>query len=308
MKEEGGNMELRVLKYFLMAAREENITKAAQLLHVTQPTLSRQLMQLEKELNVKLFERSRQRIILTEDGMLLKRRAQEIITLAEKTEREFVRREGELIGEISIGSGELKGSRFIAEAVAAFREKHPLVQFRIYSGDSDNIKEQIERGLLDFGLLMEPVDIGKYEFIRIPVQEEWGILVHESSPLARKESIRPEDIVHVPLLLGQRDLVHQRVRNWFGSLSEEMNVAASGNLQYNMAMLVRSQAGIAVTIRLDCEYDEVRFIPLAPPLYNNTMLVWKKVQPFSPAATAFVEFFERYVKNYRREEKVERKD
>ena len=197
-------MELRVLKYFLMAAREENITKAAQLLHVTQPTLSRQLMQLEEELGVKLFERSRHRIILTEDGMLLKRRAQEIVSLAEKTEREFVRREGELMGEISIGSGELKSSRFLSQVVAAFHEKHPLVQFEIFSGDSDNIKERMERGLLDLGILLEPVDISKYEFIQIPVKEEWGVLVPDDSPLAGKESVRPEDLVSYPLLFGQR--------------------------------------------------------------------------------------------------------
>lgn len=288
-------MELRVLKYFLMAAREENITKAAHLLHVTQPTLSRQLMQLEKELGVKLFERSRHRIILTEDGMLLKRRAQEIITLAEKTEREFVRREGEMIGEVSIGSGELKSSRFLGEAVAAFQKKHPLVQFRVFSGDSDNIKEQIEQGLLDLGLLMEPVDISKYEFIQIPVKEEWGILVHEDYPLARKERVRPEDLISCPLLIGQRELVHQQVRNWFGSLSEEMHMAANGNLQYNMAMMVRSQVGTAVTIRLDCQYDHVCFVPLSPALESNTVLVWKKVQPFSPAVTAFIEFFQKFV-------------
>lgn len=291
-------MELRVLKYFLMAAREENITKAAHLLHVTQPTLSRQLMQLEEELGVKLFERSRHRIILTEDGMLLKRRAQEIITLAEKTEREFVRREGEMVGEVSIGSGELKSSRFLGEAVAAFQKKHPMVQFRIYSGDSDNIKEQIEQGLLDLGLLMEPVDISKYEFIQIPVKEEWGILVHEDSPLARKESVKPENLISCSLLIGQRELVHQQVRNWFGSLSEEMNMVANGNLQYNMAMMVRSQAGVAVTIKLDCQYDHVRFVPLSPPLESNTVLVWKKIQPFSPAVTAFIEFFQRFVENY----------
>ena len=291
-------MDLRVLKYFLAVAREENITKAAALLHLTQPTLSRQLMQLEEELGVKLFERSRHKIILTEDGMLLKRRAQEIITLAEKTEREFVRREGELVGEVSIGSGELKSSRFLGEAVAAFQKKYPMVRFRIYSGDSDNIKEQIEQGLLDFGLLMEPVDISKYEFIQIPVQEEWGILVHEDSPLAQKESVQPEDLISCPLLIGQRELVHQQVRNWFGSLSEEMNTAANGNLQYNIAMLVRSKAGTAVTIRLDCQYDHVRFVPLSPSLRSNTVLVWKKVQPFSQAATAFIEFFKEFVKNY----------
>ena len=157
-------MEIRVLRYFLMVAREENITKAANLLHLTQPTLSRQLMQLEEELGVTLFRRSKHRIILTEDGMLLRRRAEEIVSLAEKTRDDLRHKQDHLAGTIAVGSGELQSSRFLTQLIAAFQKENPLVSFRIYSGNSDNIKERIERGLLDIGLLQEPVDIANGAF------------------------------------------------------------------------------------------------------------------------------------------------
>ena len=186
-------MELRILKYFLMVAREESITRAANLLHVTQPTLSRQLMQLEDELGVKLFYRTSHRIMLTDEGMLLKRRAQEILELTERTEREVSRREGSLMGEIAIGCGETRNMAAVAEVMAAFRQKYPLVRFNVYTAIADDVKERIENGLLDIGLLVEPVDISKYEFIRLPQKEEWGVLVRADSPLAAKTAVRPQD-------------------------------------------------------------------------------------------------------------------
>ena len=167
-------MELRVLKYFLVVAREENITRSAQLLHITQPTLSRQLMQLEDELGVQLFKRSKYRIILTDDGMLLRRRAQEIVDLAEKIEREFQNRNEELSGEIAIGCGETNSMSFLSERIADFRREHPLVSFNIYSATADDIKDRLEKGLLDLGLLAEPVEIGRYDFIRMPKRDIWG--------------------------------------------------------------------------------------------------------------------------------------
>ena len=166
-------MELRVLKYFLMAAREENITKAANLLHITQPTLSRQLMQLEEELGVKLFHRGKYHIVLTDEGMLLRRRAQEMIELEEKTKREFSKDEAQLAGEIAIGCGETRNMTFLSKKMAEFRRLHPLVHYDIYSATADDIKERMEKGILDIALLMEPVDIGKYEFVRMPQREHW---------------------------------------------------------------------------------------------------------------------------------------
>ena len=155
-------MELRVLRYFLAVAREENITKAAALLHLTQPTLSRQLMQLEEELGVRLFYRSRYRIVLTDEGMLLRRRAQELVDLADKTAREFAARETELMGEIAIGAGETRSMTVLSQAICTFRERYPKVTFRIFSANADDVKERLDTGILDMGLLTEPVDVGKY--------------------------------------------------------------------------------------------------------------------------------------------------
>lgn len=175
------------------------------MLHISQPALSRQMMQLEAELGVKLFTRSNHNIVLTEDGLLLKRRAQELLSLADKTKRDFLHRDTELAGEITIGSGEFRSTRELAKAMVAFRNKHPLVQFRIYSGNADNVQDYIERGLLDLGVMGEPVDIRKYEFVPMPVKEEWGVLVREDSPLARKEYIEPADLMGISLVTGSRD-------------------------------------------------------------------------------------------------------
>ena len=200
-------MELRVLNYFLMVAREENITRAAQLLHVTQPTLSRQLMQLEEELGVQLFHRGKHSVRLTEEGMLLRRRAQELVSLSEKTKQELQCREEVPAGEIAIGCGETKSMSLLSSSMVSFRERYPLVQFSIYSAIADDIKERIEKGLLDMGLLVEPVDISKYEYIRLPVKERWGVLVREDSPLARKASVTPEDLLDIPLIMSRREPV-----------------------------------------------------------------------------------------------------
>ena len=289
-----------MLKYFLLVAREENITKAANLLHLTQPTLSRQLMQLEEELGVQLFRRSKHRIILTEEGMLLRRRAEEIVALADKTKDDLQHREEQLEGTIAVGSGELQSSSFLTKLLTAFQEKNPLVRFTIYSGNSDNIKERIERGLLDVGLLQEPVDITKYSFIRTPGREQWGVLVHEGSELASKESVSPAELASVPLILPERESVQNELFNWFGSYAESLRIAATGNLLYNLASLARASGGSVLTLNLDCNYEGLRFIPLSPPLESNTVLVWKKTQTFSAAAAAMIAFSEKYISGIKR--------
>lgn len=289
-------MELRVLQYFLAVAREENITRAAALLHITQPTLSRQLMQLEEELGVELFRRGNHSIVLTEQGMLLKRRAQELVILAEKTRREL-RREERLNGEISIGSGEYQNSRLLAEIVAAFREKHSDVRFEVYSGNSDNIKERIERGILDIGFLLEPVDVGRYEFLRSPIREEWGILVSEQSDLADRPTVTPEDLADRPLIFTRRDLIKQEIINWFGEYADQLQIVASGNLPYNLAAMGRQNMGVFLNLKLDCRYEGMRYVPLSPRLESNTVLAWKKNQALSPLVGAFVDFAREYMKN-----------
>ncbi len=287
-------MEFRVLKYFLMVAREENITKAAALLHLTQPTLSRQLMQLEAELGVKLFHRSKHSIILTEDGMLLKRRAQEIISLSDKTVQELSHKEDVLSGEIAIGSRETKNMLFLSEQIRKFRQKYPLVQFSIHSAIADDIKERIEKGILDIGLLMEPVDIGKYEFIRMPQKEKWGILVRKDSELAAKESINPKDLTNVPLIMVKRELVKNELASWFGDYYEGVQIAATYNLILNAASMVERGVGVALCFDLGASfYEDLCFIPLAPTLETGSVLVWKKNQTLGAATSQFM----RYLRN-----------
>ena len=287
-------MEIRVLKYFLMVAREENITKAAALLHLTQPTLSRQLMQLEAELGVKLFHRSKHSIILTEDGMLLKRRAQEIISLSDKTVQELSHKEDVLSGEIAIGCGETKNMLFLSEQIRKFRQKYPLVQFSIHSAIADDIKERIEKGILDIGLLMEPVDVGKYEFIRMPQKEKWGILVRKDSELAAKESINPKDLTNVPLIMVKRELVKNELASWFGDYYEGLQIAATYNLILNAASMVERGVGVALCFDLGASfYEDLCFIPLAPTLETGSVLVWKKNQTLGAATSQFM----RYLRN-----------
>ena len=286
-------MELRVLKYFLAVAREENITKAAALLHLTQPTLSRQLMQLEEELGVQLFRRSRYHIELTEDGMLLRRRAQELVDLAEKTTREFTMRETELMGEIAIGAGETRSMSFLSRAIVSFRERYPKVTFRIFSATADDVKERLDTGLLDMGLLTEPVDVGRYAFCRMKERDRWGVLVRLDSPLAGLDSVTPDDLEQVPLIISGRERVQRELANWFGDRWERLQIAASFNLILNAANMVRYGVGTALSFDLNFSFDDLRFIPLSPTMDTGTVLVWKKDLVLTPV----VEAFHQHIKN-----------
>lgn len=281
-------MELRVLRYFLMTAREENITKAAALLHITQPTLSRQLMQLEDELGVKLFNRSNHNIKLTEDGMLLRRRAQELVSLADKTKEELSGGREELAGEISIGCGETRNMDFLSAQIAAFRQKYPRVHFTIYTANADDIKERIEKGLLDMGLLMEPVDISKYGFARMPVRERWAVMVKDDSPLAGKEFVTPCDLADIPLIFVYRETVKHELAGWFGKYYDNIETAVSYNLVRNAVSMVQNGVGAAICYFLDDEYKGVKTIPLSPPLEAGAVLAWKKEQPSSAACSKFI--------------------
>ncbi|MCM1054726.1 MAG: LysR family transcriptional regulator [Bacteroides sp.] len=267
-------MELRVLNYFLMAAREENITRAAQLLHITQPTLSRQLMQLEEELGVKLFDRSSHRIVLTSEGMLLKRRAQEMLTLAERTRNELEQNEENLSGLIAIGSDELQSVKELSKLISEFRSRYPLVTFDIYSGNTEGIKSRIAGGTLDIGLLLEPVDTSKYEFIRLNTKEQWGVLVREDSELAEKEFVTSNDLIGQPLLTITSDPVRHELSSWFGDNAKQMNIVSTYNLLYNSAVMVQNGIGAALCLMLNCQYDGLKFIPL----YPNTLSKYKDRQ------------------------------
>lgn len=283
-------MEFRLLKYFLVVAREENITKAANWLHITQPTLSRQLMQLEDELGVKLFKRSKHRIILTDDGMMLKRRAQEIVSLVDKTKQDFIQQENNLTGKISIGCGETKNMSFLSEKIKAFHEQYPLVKYEIYSATADNIKDDLEKGILDMGLLTEPVDVGKYAFVRMPEKEQWGVLVRKDSELAQKDFVMPEDLIGTPLIIGRREEVRNELANWFGRYYEQVEIIATYNLILNAANMVKNKVGVVLGFNLGNIYEDLCLIPLKPSLETGAVLVWKRNNMLSKTTEKFINF------------------
>lgn len=290
-------MELRVLNYFLAVAREENFTKAANMLHVTQPTLSRQIADLEDELGVKLFVRSNHSIVLTEDGMILKRRAQEMVSLAQKTKQELKQKDEELTGVISIGSGEFRSTEYLAKIIAEFRKIHPKVKYEIYSGNAINIRDQIERGLLDVGLMSEPVDMRKYKFIPMPIKEQWGAFVTNDSPLLNKEHISPADLAGMSIISGGGDFNQSRIGEWLGEYKDKVDNIATANLPYNEAVLAMENLGVMLSLDLNCTYENLHFIPLEPKLEVSTVLGWKKEQVFSTATTAFIDFARQYLKS-----------
>lgn len=284
-------MELRILRYFLMVAREENITRAAALLHISQPTLSRQLMQLEEELGVKLFHRSRHSIILTEEGRLLRRRAQEMTELADKAERELARGKEIISGKIAIGCGETKNMHCLAGWMASFGEQYADVTFDIFTGIADDIKERIENGILDFGLMLEPVEISKYSFVRMPLRERWCVLMRRDSPLAEKEQIAAGDLLGIPIIIAKRRSVRNELENWFGELYRQIHVVATCNISYrNYSAMVLNGMGAALVHEFDHCPDDLCQRPITPEINNGSVLAWKKNQVFTPATAEFIRF------------------
>lgn len=288
-------MELRVLKYFLAVVREENILRAAETLHVAQPSLSRQLAQLEEELGAKLFIRGNRKITLTDAGVLLRRRAEEIVSLADKTEKEFLSFGGgeDIEGTISFGAGEIQAVEKLAKIMTEFNKKYPKVKFSFYSGNADYIKEQLDDGLLDFGLLLEPVDFEKYDFISMGVDENWVVLMRPDSPLAEKEYITAEDLKNQKLILPTRTIIQKKLANWFGDDFDEINVIVTKNLVNNAALMVEQGLGYAIgTECVPALYNPQRFCyrKLYPELTTGSVLVWKKYQPFGSAAAKFLNF------------------
>ena len=285
-------MEIRVLRYFLTVVREESITKAADVLHITQPTLSRQLSQMEEEVGVKLFNRGSRRITLTNEGILLRRRAEEILQLVDKTEKELIEQEEQVEGKISIGCGEIAAVQVLPNLIKTFREKYPQVTFDIFTATADLVKEQMDKGLLDIGLLLEPVDMEKYDFIRLEVKEKWVVLMRPDSPLAEKETVTAKDLSALPLILPRRMNVQSELASWFGNYYDDLNVVFTSNLSTNSAIMVTG--GLAYSLVIEgavpfWDQSKVTYRPLAPSLTATSVLAWKRGQPFSLAAAKFIE-------------------
>lgn len=285
-------MEIRVLKYFLAVAREGSITGAANSLHLTQPTLTRQLQDLEKELGQKLLVRG----TLTPEGIIFKKRAEEIVEMVEKTENEFRSLSDTISGDIYIGGGETDSMKYIAKIMKEIQDEYPQVKFHIYSGNAEDVTEKLDKGLLDFGVLIQPIDLSKYDYITLPEKDVWGVISRKDSPLAEKEVITLEDLIDIPLL-ASRQMSPKYSRDsgfldWFGEKFDNLNIVATYNLVYNAAIMVKAGVGAAVTLDklVNTSADsELCFRPLSPKLESGLDIVWKKNQVFSPAAKLFLD-------------------
>lgn len=288
-------MEIRVLRYFLAIAREGSITNAANFLHVTQPTLSRQIRDLEEELGQKLFTRSSHHMTLTAEGMILRKRAEEIVSMVDKTEAEFNSMENVVSGDIYIGGGETDAMKLVAQIACELRMNYPGIHYHLYSGNSEDVTERLDKGLLDFGILIQPADISKYDYINIPAKDTWGVAMRRDSPLAVKEVIRKEDLLNVPLICSRQVISGERRGNefveWFGEDFEKLDIVTTFNLVYNAAIMVEAGVGYAVTIDKIANTtgnSNLCFRPLEPRLDSGLDIIWKKYQVFSSAAELFL--------------------
>lgn len=285
-------MELRVLRYFLAVAKEQSFTRAAEQLHITQPTLSRQLAALEEELGSVLFNRSGRNITLTEEGLLLKRRALEIIGLQEKIIDEFKGNEEEVEGVITIGCGEFAAVEILAQICKEYKKRYPLVQIALHTGTADMILEMMNKGLIDIGLFLEPISTEDLEYIRFQDSDQWVISMRADDPLAKKEVITKEDLLRIPLILPERYSVQSEIANWFGKDFEKLNIAFISNLGTNAGVMAIHGLGYPVSIQGAIRYwreDLLVQRKLYPEVKANTIMAWRRNLPQSKAIRLFID-------------------
>lgn len=283
-------MELRVLNYFLTVAREGTISKAAEVLHLSQPTLSKQLKDLEEELGVQLFIRGNREISLTEDDVYLQNRGKEILSLVSTTTLNLQKNEV-IGGDILIGGGETQAFQFLTDILNHLMERHPDIKVHMYSGNADDVKDKIDKGLLDFGLVIDPVEKQKYEYVPLPIVDRWGILVNQKHALAKKEHVSPADLKNQPLLISSQTLVNNQLSEWLGGNLNNFSIVGSYNLLYNASLLVKAGKSVAFCIEgiIQTKDSDLVFVPLEPALTSTINIIWKKKQVFSNAAALFLE-------------------
>ena len=294
-------MELRTLTYFLAVADRESFSAAAnEVLFVTQPTLSRQMKELEEELGAKLFERGSRKTTLTEAGMRFRERAREIVELARQTEKEFAESGGdEIVGDVYFGGGETKAFGFVAAACRRLREAHPKIRLHITSGNAQDVTEKLDRGLLDFGLLVEPVDKSKYEYVELPARDTWGLLVRKDHPLAKKGFVTVRDLESVPLLVSRQAMMMREFSGQLGRDVHSLNVVATYNLIYNAAIFAEQGLGAAFTLEGLVNTggrSKLAFVPFTPIMTSGLVVVWKRNPVFSKPAARFLECLESVIR------------
>ncbi len=284
-------MEIRLLKYFLAVAQEGSISKAANVLHITQPTLSRQIKTFENRLGAVLFDRDNN-MELTDSGMLLKDRAQEILQIVTQTEREFENHQNLLFnGHVSFGIIEGTGSTIFSQLVESFQRKHSEVTYDIFTGTGDDISDRIDKGLIHIGILIEPINVKKYNTIPLKKPESWGVLIHKDHYLAHLNSLQPNDLIEEPLFISGRAPVIRKISEWFNKDIEDLNIKGHYNLLSNMALLVERKIGIAMSTEaagLKYQTENTKFIPLESVSKSDSMLAWKKKRILSPTVEEFI--------------------
>ncbi|MBD5477160.1 MAG: LysR family transcriptional regulator [Lachnospiraceae bacterium] len=290
-------MEIRVLRYFLEVAREGSVTHAAERLHISQPTLSKQLKDLEAELGKKLFVRSSFSVRLTDEGMLLRKRAEDILDMVEKTTEEF-KALGEITGgDIRIGCAESDSIKYLARRIKAVQTRYPGVRVHLYSGDTDDLAERLERGLLDFAVIAQAVDLSKYNYLELPGADTWGVVMRKDALVAQKETVCLDDITELPLIVSRQG-IREDIPRLFGEMVDRLNIVATINLFYNGSILVREGLGYVLTFDklADTSQESVLcFRPLTPRLETKLYIIWKKYQMFTPVAEVLLkELKERY--------------
>ena len=283
-------MEIRTLRYFLAVAREENMTKAAEILHVTQPTLSKTLKALEEELGKKLFERHSFSISLTQEGILLRDRAEDLVTMADKIEKEFLSLDDITGGELYLGLAESYQIRYLAREIRTLKNTYPDLRYHITSGDTEQVTEKLDKGLLDFAVVCELPDSRRYSYIPFPESDVWGVVVRADAPLAKKKAVTAEDLIGMPIFTSEQSWKND-IGRWCGTRLHELKLEGSFRLAYNASMFVREGLGCQLTFAKLVDTSEnsgLVFRPLSPTLETKLFLIWNKYQTFTPIAERFL--------------------
>lgn len=287
-------MEFRTLNYFLTVVQEKSISQAAKVLHISQPALSRQLKQLETELGTKLFNRGHREIHLTEEGTYLANRGKKILSLVDKTIKNITI-ETEVAGEITIGGGETKSMKLVAKIIDDLVERYPELKVNLYSGNADDVLEKLEQGLIDFGLVIDPVEKQKYAYKKLPAADQWGLLIRQDHFLASKKSIIPADLLDVPLYVSSQTYNNNKISEWFGGSLDSLHIIGTYNLLYNASLMVGQGVAGALCIAgiIDTANINLTFIPLQPELKSGINIIWKKEQKLSRAGEIFIKYLEK---------------
>lgn len=284
-------MEIRVLQYFVEIAREGNMSRAAETLHISQPTLSKQMKYLEYELGKKLFKRGSSGLTLTDEGMLLRKRAEDILDMVEKTENEFKTLDMITGGDVRIGCAESYLIKHLAHSTKRLKEKYPMLKYHLYSGDTEIVAEKLDNGLLDFAVIVEPPDLSKYNYIEIPGADVWGLLMRKDSFLAKKESISVDDLSNLELICS-RQALKVDIPRWCGEKADYLNIVGTVNLTYNGSVFVKEGSCYMLTfdkLANTGSDSQLCFRPLTPTLKTKMYVIWKKYQIFTPIAQLLID-------------------